>query len=161
MLSLFCAELTPRLRRGVRRVAGAPTSRHRCRRAASKPSWVPRSTITPSSSTRISSASTTVDSRCAIISVVRRAGQFVQARLDFVLGARIERTGRFVEDQYLRIFQDHACDGHSLLFAAGQFQPALAHAGRVAVREFRNEIGKLRPPRRLLDSPSPVASGRP
>ena len=50
-----------------------PHRRHKSPRARANAPCVPRSTITPSSSTRISSASTTVDSRCAMISVVRRA----------------------------------------------------------------------------------------
>jgi hypothetical protein len=52
----------------------------------------------------ISSALTTVDSRCAMTSVVRPATP-VERRLDFLFGMRVERGGRLVEDQDRRRFR--------------------------------------------------------
>ena len=48
--------------------------------------------------TRISSESITVDSRCAMTSVVR-ASTPVQGCLDFLLGTAVERRGRLVEQE--------------------------------------------------------------
>ena len=51
------------------------------------------------SSTMISSASTTVERRCAITSVVRSARDLAQVGLDLALGVGVERRGRLVEQQ--------------------------------------------------------------
>ena len=68
--------------------------------ALASSSWcVPRSTITPWSSTMISSAPTMVDSRCAITSVVRFARHALERILDLLLGVAVERRGRLVEQQ--------------------------------------------------------------
>ena len=85
------------------------------------------------SSTRISSASTIVDSRCAIVSVVRfcairRSSAWI-AFSDFESSAR----GRLVEDQDPRVLQHRAGDRHALLLAAGELQAALADRRRVAL----------------------------
>ena len=115
-------------------------------------SWcVPRSTITPLSSTMISSAPTMVESRCAITSVVRLLRHPLQRVLDFLLGVAVERGGRLVEQQDRRRLEDGAGDGDALLLAAGQLQPALADLGLVAVRRHADEVVDLREPRRLLD----------
>ena len=58
---------------GPRGRTGCGTARRSGRPAASSSSWVPRSTIRPSSTTRIASAARIVDSRWAITSAVRPA----------------------------------------------------------------------------------------
>ena len=83
----------------------------------------------PSSRTMISSALTTVDSRCAMTSVVRSRETCVERRLDFPLGVDVERRGRLVEDEDRRRLEDGAGDRHALLLAAGQLQAALADLG--------------------------------
>ena len=66
-------------------------------------------------------------------SVVRSCDDLLERRLDLALGVAVERRGRLVEDQDRRRLQDGAGDRHALLLAAGQFQPALADLGLVAV----------------------------
>ena len=113
--------------------APGATGGHRARPRASSSACVPRSTIRPSSRTRISSASTTVESRWAITSVVvpaqtsRRSAwtrRSVALSSDEVASSRMKMRGR------LRI---GAGDGDALLLAAGELEPALADQGRVAV----------------------------
>ena len=48
-------------------------------------------------------------------------------------------------------FEDGAGDGDALLLAAGEFQPALADLGLVALGRQADEAVDLRQPRRLLD----------
>jgi hypothetical protein len=54
-----------------------------------------------------------------------------------VFGERVERGGGFVEDDEWRSFEDGARDGHALLLAARQLQPALAHLRLVPLRTPR------------------------
>ena len=74
-----------------------------------------------------------------------------QRPLDFPLGMGVERTGRLIEQQDRRPLQDGAGNRHALLLAARQFQPALAHARAVAIRQRQHEIMHLGETRRLLD----------
>ncbi len=98
---------------------------------------VPRSTMRPCSSTRISSASTIVDSRCAMVSVVwLRAIAASSAWIAFS-DLRIERARRLVEDQDARRLEDRARDGDALLLAAGELEAALADRRRVALGQAR------------------------
>ena len=46
--------------------------------------------------------------------------------LDLAGGDRVERRGRFVEQQHFRLQGDRAGDAQALLLAAGQAQRALA-----------------------------------
>ena len=97
------------------------------------------------------SASTTVDRRCAMISVVRPAERRRSAALDQALGAGVERRGRLVEDQDRRVLQDHARDRDPLLLAARELQ---ARARRPWCRSRpagRDEVVDLRRARRGLD----------
>ena len=105
----------------------------------------------PDSSTRISSASTIVDSRCAIVSVVwLRAIARSSAWIAFS-DARIERARRLVEDQDARRLEDRAGDGDTLLLAAGELEAALADRRRVALGQSGDEVVDLRQPRRRDD----------
>ena len=104
----------------------------------------------------ISSASTTVESRCAMTSVVRFARHAVERVLDFLLGVGVERRGRLVEHQDRRVLQDGAGDGDALLLAAGEFQAALADhrsRSRAAARDEVVDLGDAAPlPRPRLRS---------
>ena len=84
----------------------------------------------------------------------------VERVLDLALGEGIERRGRFVENEDGRIFQNGAGDGDALLFAAGEFQPALADLRFIAARRLFDEAVDLREARRLLTSAS-LAPSRP
>ena len=68
----------------------------------------------------------------------------VERRLDLLLGVRIERRGRLVEDQDRRRLEDGAGDRHALLLAARELQPALADHGLVAVGQALDEGADLR-----------------
>ena len=61
----------------------------------------------------------------------------VERVLDVALGVAVERRSRFVEEEDRRAFEDGAGDGDALLLAAGEFQPALADFGLVALRRQR------------------------
>ena len=75
----------------------------------------------------------------------------VELGLNCLLGARIERRGRFVEDEDLGILQDRARDGHALLLAARQLEAALADHRVVAVGQTLDEIVDMRRSRCLDD----------
>ena len=101
---------------------------------------MPCSTIWPSSSTRIRSASTIVESRCAITSAVRPASASASARWIAQLGLGVEVRRGFVEDHDRRVLQQHACDREPLLLAARQPVAALAHDRVVPVGKRRDQV---------------------
>ncbi len=70
-------------------------------------------------------------------------GDLAQRALDFAFGAGVQRGRRFVQQQDRRVLQDGAGDGDALLLAAGKFQPALAHHGFIAQRQFEDELVDL------------------
>ena len=72
------------------------------------------------------SAPTTVDRRCAMTIVVRLRDDAVERLLDRLLGAAVERAGRFVEHQDRRVLEQGPGDRDALLLAARQLEPALA-----------------------------------
>ena len=76
------------------------------------------------------------------------ARDLLEFGLDDLLGARIQRAGRFVEHEDRGILEQRARDRDALLLAAGQLQAALADAGVVALRQARDEIVDMRRPRR-------------
>jgi hypothetical protein len=80
----------------------------------------------PSRRTMISSARD--DRRKAVGDDERRPAPAheVKRRLDLLLGLRIERRRRFVENQDRRRLEDGAGNRHALLFAARQFEAAFA-----------------------------------
>ncbi len=67
---------------------------------------------------------------------------------DFRLGPRIERAGRFVQDQDRRVFQQRAGDGNPLLFAARQVQPSFADPRLEPVGQALDEAADRRAARR-------------
>ena len=113
----------------------APGRRTR-RRAAISSSWVPCSTIRPSSSTTMRSASRIVDRRWAITSAVRPASAVVERRLDGGLVLVVEVAGGLVEDHDRRVLQQQPGDGQALLLAAAQPVATLADHGVVAVGQL-------------------------
>src|SRR5882757_196137 len=68
------------------------------------------------------------------------AAHLFERALDFLLGAGVERAGRLVEQQDLRVLEDGTGDRHPLLRAAGQLQAALADGGLVARRQPLDKI---------------------
>ena len=79
-----------------------------------------------------------------MISVVRFCAMRAQFGLYRLFRFRIERGGRFIENQDRRILQDGARDRHALLLAAGQFQAALAHHRVITLRQRFDEIMDVR-----------------
>ena len=67
-------------------------------------------------------------------------GYPVERCLNFAFGAAVECAGGFIEDQDWGIFEQRAGDGNALLFAARQFQPALADLGGIAFRQRYDEV---------------------
>ena len=112
----------------------------------------------PWSSTRISSASTTVESRCAITSVVRsREISASSAWIDF----SVRESSAEVASSKMRIggfFSTRARDRHALLLAAGELQAALAHRRLPLVGQALDEVVRCAP--RAPRPPPPRASPR-
>src|SRR5580704_8170030 len=79
------------------------------------------------------------------------AAHLLQRALDLLLGAGVERAGRLVEQQDVRVLEDGAGDRHPLLLAARELQPALAHGRLVALRQRHDEVVDARQPGSLLD----------
>ena len=70
-------------------------------------------------------------------------GDLVERVLDLFFGVAVERAGGFVEDENGRVLENGTGDRHSLLLAAGKFQPALADHGGVAVGQGGDETVDL------------------
>ena len=85
-----------------------------------------------------------VDSRCAMISVVRPCAMRSSSRLDGALGARVERRRGLVEDHQRRVLQEGARDRDALLLAARKLHAALADHGVVLLRQRQDELVHLR-----------------
>ncbi len=71
------------------------------------------------------------------------AKQWLQRRLDQVLGLRVEVGRGLVQDQDARILEDDPGDRHPLLLATAQPVTALPHHRVVAVRERRDELVRV------------------
>jgi hypothetical protein len=72
-----------------------------------------------------------------------------QRVLDVPLGLRVQRAGRFVQQDYRRRLQQRPRYRHPLLFAAAQSQPSLAHLGVVGVGEREDLVVDVGSARRL------------
>src|ERR1041384_5449608 len=70
--------------------------------------------------------------------------QSIEGLLHEVLGLRIERARRLVEDDELGVLQDRPSDRDALLLPAGELDAALADAGRVLVVEALDELVRVR-----------------
>ena len=77
--------------------------------------------------------------------------ELVDRVLDQLFRLGVERGGRFVEDQDLRVVDQRAGDRHSLTFTAGEGIALLADHCVVAVREIHDEVVRVRHLRRLDD----------
>ena len=114
-------------------------------------SWVPCATRRPPSSTRIRSASRTVESRCAMTEGGAARVQSTQ-RIDHqALRERVEGGGRLIENQYGRVLQERPRHAEALPLAAGNASPGIAKFRVVAIRQRRNEFVRVRRARRALD----------
>ena len=71
------------------------------------------------------SAMRTVEKRCEMRTAILSAGQIGEAQEDFVFGARVERCGWLVEDQYLRVAHVGAGQGDLLPLAGGEIDAAV------------------------------------
>ena len=80
-----------------------------------------------------------VDSRCAIMIVVRLSRDAVERLLDRLLGAAVERARGFVEHEDRRILEQSPGDRDALLLAARELQAALADHRFVFLRKRRDE----------------------
>ena len=80
-------------------------------------SCVPCSTISPSRSTRIMSASRIVESRWAITKDVSSLHHPKHGFLKPSLKSGVHRGCRLVQNQNLRILQNRSCDGKELFFS--------------------------------------------
>src|ERR1043165_354057 len=67
-------------------------------------------------------------------------GDTVELGLYRLLRFRIERRGRFVEDEDARFLEDRPGDRDTLLLPARELEPALADARLVTVRQRADEI---------------------
>ena len=79
------------------------------------------------------------------------AGNALERVLDFLFGMAVERGCRLIEHQNWRTLQDGAGDRDTLLFAAREFQSALADLGLVALRRNPDQRVDLRKASRLFD----------
>src|SRR2546423_12729846 len=73
----------------------------------------------------------------------QRGPSFYQPMQSFqnrMLGLRIERAGRFVQNQNRRIFQQSAGDRQSLPLSAGQSGAAFSDDSVIALRQRLNKI---------------------
>ena len=66
-------------------------------------------------------------------------GKLHEGFLDLLFGFRIERSGRFVEDEDLRIVEQRTRNGKSLLFTARKRATLFTDDGVVAVTELDNK----------------------
>ena len=117
-------------------------------------SWRPRAATRPSSSTTISSASAIVESRWAMMIVVRPSITVAQRQLDPRLGGGVDRRRGVVEDQDARVDQQRARDRDALALTARERQPALADDRVVAVGQRLDELVRLRLARRASTTSS-------
>ncbi len=81
---------------------------------------MPRSTMVPLSTAKMTSALRIVESRWAMAIVVRRRMRVLECLLNDAFGFRVQRRGGLVEDQDRRVFKDHAGDRQPLALAAGE-----------------------------------------
>ena len=102
------------------------------------------------------SASRTVDRRCAMTIVVRPARSRLQRGEHDLLGDRVERRGRLVEDQDRRVLEDGARDAEPLALAARQAAAGFGDLGVVAIRQARDELVRVR----ALAAPADFLVGR-
>ncbi len=67
----------------------------------------------------------------------------VERLTDQMLAAHVERTGRFVEDQYVGVLHQGPGDDQPLLLAAAEMAPLLPHLPLVALSETGNVVVQI------------------
>ena len=111
--------------------------------AATSSSCVPASTSRPPSSTAIRSASRTVDSRWAMVMVVRPRASSSSARCSARSVVVSSAARRLVEHEHRRVAQDRAGHGQPLLLTTGEPVPASAHDRVEPVGQRGHQVGDL------------------
>ncbi len=140
-----CFQALTRLRHPRRRLArrtGSRTARRSAHRAPAAASWVPRSTMRPSSTTRIVSAARTVDSRWAMTIEVRPGQRLAERLLHRGLRLGVQRRGGLVEHHDAGPAEQQARDGQPLALPAGEPVAALPHHGVEAVGHLGDDVGQ-------------------
>ena len=138
-----------RTARSRRRGCGS-RARRRDRRRSSSSSWLPVSTIRPSSTTTIRSAVRAVCRRWAISSVVRSRDDHAHRPLHPGLGAEVEVGRRLVEQQDRRVDEQGAGQAEQLPLPGRQRPAALGHRVEVAAAQAGDEVVRTDRARRLL-----------
>ena len=88
----------------------------------------------------IRSASTTVESLCAITSHSSPAPKPRQLTLDLPLRRGIERRRRLVEDKDRRVLQHRPRDRDPLFLTARELEPPLTHKRVIPLRQAQHEV---------------------
>ena len=90
-----------------------------------------------------------VESRWAMMMVVRPTVEPLQRLLDQQLGLSIHRRGRLVQDEHGSVLEHGAGDGEALLLPTGELDAPLTDEGIVAVRQRLDELVGVGHPGRL------------
>ncbi len=122
---------------------------------------VPRPMISPSSSTRIWSASTIVDTRWATISTAASAVCGLERCPQAGVGGEVERRERVVEHVDLRLHDECSGDAQSLALTARHVRAALGDRAVDPVGHGLHEVGWPARPRAPPTARHRSASGRP
>ena len=134
----------PRRRRGPRRRSPGPESSIAVeRQRAQSSSCVPASSTRPWSTTTMRSASDSDDRRCAMRIVVRSCA--IRRSVAWISSStrRVDRRGRVVEQQDLRVGEQRAGERDPLALTARQREALLADDRVVAVGEPQDELVRL------------------
>ena len=145
------ADLLPDPPRPPRTSSRAPSRAAYRPPSATSSSCEPSSTTRPWSRTAIWSASRIVESRCAMVIVVRPRAAASRAAWTCALGAVVQRAGGLVEDQHRGVAEQGAGDGQPLLLAAGEPVPTGADDGVVAVGQAGDHVVDPGGPAGVLD----------
>lgn len=105
---------------------------------------MPDCTTFPPSRTRIRSAPSIVESRCAITRLVLPASASSRAALHEALVLGVEVAGRLVEDHDRGVLEQHPCDCDALLLSAREPVSALTDDRLEPVGERVDEVEYLR-----------------
>ena len=143
--------MTPTLALGLDEATAELLLVQRVQPAALEQLRVPRSTMRPRSTTKMTSACK--DRGQAVGDRDRRPAvhQRFECGLHQSLGGGIQAGRSLVQDQDARVLQDHAGDRETLLLAARELVPALADDGVVAVGQLDDPVVDVRGPRSLIE----------
>lgn len=107
---------------------------------ANTPPWVPESTTLPPESTRIRSASVTVESWWVTKRVVLPSGEECHGFRHFLLRRCVEANRGLIQKNDWRIPQKRTRKGQTAFLPTGQTRAPLSQPGIVAVRQFPDEL---------------------